>query len=230
MLFVSTSPELTVTIRHSLRRGFQNTLGQGDYEIVRPTLYANFKPKSLDFHQRIRADLRFKQINPTHPYGATPYRDGGIMGSQFSDEVMETMPEAFGGYDPVHMLGKFDTATDIRYEGQLDAETPTEADVRRLIESKLMSDSSLNGPQGFILLDDVVVERPWPNYPTEGQGRHMKIIAAVKEMGLDPATIIAFESSLEKPGEGVINGMKALLEERTAEDAEADALSAEIPA
>ncbi len=230
MLFVSVSPELTVTIRHSLRRAVVNTLGQSDYETARPTLYANFKPKSLDFAQRIRADLRFKQINPTHPYGATPYRDGGIMGSQFSDEVMETMPEAFGGYDPVHMLGKFDTASDIKYEGQLDSETPTEADVRRLVETKLMADSSLNGPQGFILLDDVAVAKPWPNYPVEGQGRHMRIIATVKEMGIDPAGIIAFESSLDKPGKGVIDAMRALLDERNAEDAEQDALSVEIPA
>lgn len=230
MLFVSVSPELTVSIRHSLRRAVVNTLGQADYEIARPTLYAQFKPKSLDFAQRVRADLRFKQLNPTHPYGATPFRDGGVMGSQFSDEIMESMPEAFGGYDPVHMLGKFDTATDIDYEGQLDVETPTKADVRKLIEDALMRDSSLNGPQGFILLDDVAIEKPWPNYPVEGQGRHMKIIAAVKEMGLDPAGIIAFESSLDKPGEGVINGMKALLDEQAAEDAEADALSASIPA
>lgn len=229
MLFVSTSPELTVTIRNSQRRAILNTLHQTEYETVRPTLYAQFKPKSLDFGQRIRADRRFREINPRHPYGATPFLQGGIMGSQFSDEVMPDQPESFLDYDPVHMLGKFDTATDIRYEGQLDGETPTEADVRALIESKLLADSSFNLTEsGFILLDGVTIEKPWPAYPVEGQGRHMTILAAVKDMGFDPLDIIAFESSQEKPGEGVIKSMEKLLEERNAQAVEDESLSAVI--
>lgn len=231
MLFVSSSSELSVTIRGSLRQSVVNTLGQAEGVIVRPMLYANFKPRALDFGQRQRADIAFKQINPKNPYGATPYLQNGIMGSQFSDEVMESAPEPFLDYDPIHQLGKFDTATDIDYAGQLGEDTPTEADVRRFVEQKMLADTSFNSPTGgFILLDGVVVALPWPNYPVEGAGRHKTIEMVVKQTGIDPRLVIAFESSQDKPGEGVISAMEALVGEFDADKAEENALSVEIPA
>lgn len=231
MLFVSANSELSVTIRNSLRADVLNALNQSERRIARPMLYANFRPQALDFGQRQRADIEFKRINPKNPYGATPYLQNGIMGSQFSDEVMESMPEPFLDYDPIHKLGKFDTATDIDFEGQLCDETPTEADVRKLVESKLLADSSFGAPtDGFILLDGVVVALPWPTYPVEGQGRHKTIESIVKQTGIDPRLVIAFESAQEKPGEGVISAMEALVSEFDADKAEENALSVEIPA
>lgn len=229
-LFVSVSPELEIVIRRDIPGTITNQYNQSESVVIRPVLYARFKPKALDAGQRVRADLAFTRLNPEHPYGATPYRDGSVMGSQFSDFIDEDSPEPYKGYNPIHQLGKFDTATDINYDGQLCDETPTEADVRKLVEKKLLADTSLNGPQGFILLDDVTIEKPWPSYPLEGQGRHKTIEKHVREGGYDPRIIIAFESSQEKPGEGVISTMEALLAEQAAEKDEQDSLGAVIPA
>lgn len=231
MLFVSSSSELSVTIRGSLRGDVVNTLNQAEQRIVRPMLYAHFKPRALDFGQRQRADIEFRRINPKNPYGATPYLQNGIMGSEFSDEVMSSMPEPFLDYDPIHKLGKFDTASDINFDGQLCPETPTNADVRRLVEEKLLADTSFGAPtEGFILLDSVVVALPWPTYPVTGAGRHKTIESIVKQTGIDPRKVIAFESAQDKPGEGVISAMEALIVEFDADKAEESALSVEIPA
>lgn len=229
-VYVSVSPELEVVIRSDIPGRFLNQYGLSQDTVVRPALYARFQPKRLSFSERTRADLAFKAISPDHPYGATPIQEGGIMSSFFAEEMIdEHNPEPIARYNPVHMLGRFDTATDIDYTGQLCDETPTEADVRALVESKLNADTSLNRPQGFILLDGVTAKKPWPNYPTEGQGRHMKIAAKVKEDGYSPAEIIAFEETLDKPGEGVINAMKSLLEEQESQAVEDESLSAVIP-
>lgn len=231
MLFVSVSPELEILIRPDVPGTVVNEYGQTVQTSLRPALYARFKPKALDAGQRARADTEFRRLNPEHPYGATPYRDGSVMGSQFADFIDDDEPEPYRGYDPIHQLGKFDTLVDIDYTGQPEALSPEgSAELRRLVESKLLADTSLNGPQGFILLDNVVIEKPWPAYPTEGQGRHERIEKHVREGGYDPNLVIAFESSQEKPGEGVIKRMEALLEEQKAVDAENAALGAEIPA
>lgn len=226
MLFVSVSPELEILIRPDIPGTVVNEYGQSVQTTIRPPLYARFKPKSLDAGQRARADSAFRRLNPEHPYGATPYRDGSVMGSQFADFIDDDDPEPYKGYDPIHQLGKFDTAIDIDYSGQPEPED----DLRALVEKKLLADTSLNGPQGFILLDAVVIEKPWPNYPLEGQGRHAKIEAAVRTLGIDPSVVIAFESTLEKPGAGVISAMEALLEEQKHQADEDAALGAEIPA
>lgn len=228
MIFVSKSPELTVNIRREAARQGVDQYGQTDRTILREALACNFKPKALDGFQRLRADVRFKQMNPGHPYGAQPLRDGGVMGSQFAEELIHpSMPETYVGYDPIHQLGKFDTAVDINYEGQIDVNTATEADVRALVEAELMKPS--NGfDSDYILLDAVIVAKPWPSYPSEGQGRHAKIAAVVREMGFDPREVIAYESAQEKPGVGVIAEMEKLVAEQAGVAAEENALSAVI--
>lgn len=226
MLFISKSPELTIVIRRDVSKNLTNSHGITEPMVVQPTLYANFKPKALDGYQRKRADERFRQLNPEHPYGATPYSDNGIMGSQFNEEeISPNQPESYKGFNPVHMLGRFDTSIDIVADGQ--PEEP--AEVRRIVEEFLLKpEKGLDDI--YILMDAVALEKPWPNYPLEGQGRHKTILAAVKTLGIDPGLVIAFEQAQEKPGAGVISEMEALVAEREAEDAEHAALGAEIPA
>lgn len=225
MLFVSKSPELELVIRRDVPGVRMNMHNQAEHFSQVPVVYARFKPKALDFNQRLRADLRFKQINPTHPYGATPYRDGSIMGSQFAEEdISPQQPEPFVGYDPIHQLGRFDTATDIDAMGQPE----DAAEIRRFVEEKMLTPlCGLNDL--YILLDDVTLEKPWPSYPLEGQGRHKTIAATVKQLGLNPLDVIAFERAQEKPGVGVISELEALVAERVAEQDEQDALGAVIP-
>jgi hypothetical protein len=225
MLFVSKSPELSIVVRRDVVRNVVNTHGQTEAQSVVPVLYANFVPKALSGPQRTRADARFRQINPTHPYGATPYSDPGIMGSQFNEEeISPSQPEAFVGFSPVHMLGKFDTAVDINYAGQPEPE----AEVRKMVEEfLLLPEKGLNDI--YILLDGVSLEKPWPNYPLEGQGRHKTIEAAVRQLGIDPRIVVEFEEAQETPGTGVISTMQALIAEFDSERAEHDALSAVIP-
>lgn len=224
MLFVSKSPELSLVVRRDTVANAVNSHGQIEPQTIVPVLYANFVPKSLTGPQRTKADARFRELNPSHPYGATPYSDAGIMGSQFNEEeISEHQPEAYVGFSPVHMLGRFDTMRDINYAGQPEPE----GEVRRLVEEFLLQPA--NGLDDiYILLDAVVLEKPWPNYPLEGQGRHKAIEATVKATGIDPRVVIAFEEAQEAPGTGVISTMQALLAEFDAEQAELDALGAVI--
>jgi len=225
MLFVSKSPEHRINIRREVSQHGQNVHGQMDSLEIQPQLAVQFQPKRLSGPERERADARFKQLNPQNPYGAMPYRDNNIMGSQFNEEeVSPDMPEPYVGFDPKHMLGSFNTATDIEADGQ-----PEEyAELRRMIEERLLLPiTGINDT--YILLDDVTVEKPWPSYPLEGQGRHLAIKAFVEKGGFDPNLVIMFEQAQDSPGLGVITAMEALLAERDAERAEDDALSARVP-
>lgn len=224
MLFVSKSPELSLVVRRDRVANAVNSHGQVEPQTLVPVLYANFVPKSLTGPQRTKADARFRELNPSHPYGATPYSDPGIMGSQFNEEeISEHQPEAYVGFSPVHMLGRFDTKLDLNASGQPE----DEAEVRKIVEEFLLDPAhGLNDI--YILLDDVVLEKPWPNYPLEGQGRHKAIEATVKQTGIDPRIVIQFEESQDVPGTGVISTMQALLAEFDAEQAELDALGAVI--
>lgn len=224
--FVSKSPELTIVIRRDVVAQGVNSHGQIEPQTVQPVLYANFRPKALSGPERTRADARFRQINPSHPYGAIPYADNNIMGSQFNEEeISPNQPESYVGFNPVHMLGKFDTATDINASGH--PETPEE--LRRVVEEFLLQ--PIHGLDDlYILLDDVRLEKPWPDYPLEGQGRHARIEAVLRSTGIDPKKVIEFEEAQEKPGEGVIKAARGLLESYAAEQAEVDSLGAEIPA
>jgi hypothetical protein len=228
MLFVSRKPEYETVVRPDIPGQRVNQYGMTENFEHRPALVVRFIPKQLTPAQRIRADLEFRRINPTSPYGATPYQDDGVMGSQFAEYIDDAEP--FKGYNPSFMLGKFDTATDIIYAGQPEAQTEEgKAELRKMVETHLQHlDSSLN--VDYILLDGVTLEKPWPNYPLDGQGRHNAIAAAVKTLGLDPRVVIEFEQSQDKPGVGVISAMEALIGEFDETKKEDDALSASIPA
>jgi hypothetical protein len=221
MFFVSRKPDYQTYVRGDIPGTRVNQYGQSENFQHRPALLVQFVPKQLTPAQRIRADLEFRRINPVAPYGATPYQDDGVMGSQFAEYIDGAEP--FKGYNPSFMLGKFDTAKDIDYTGQPEPE----AEIRKMVEDHLLhGDSSLN--IDYILLDGVTLEKPWPNYPLEGQGRHNAIASAVRTLGLDPRIVIEFEQSQEKPGQGVISAMEALVGEFDAEKAEEDALSVPV--
>lgn len=223
MLFISRKPEYETVVRPDIPGQRVNEYGQTQNYEHRPALIVRFIPKQLSPGQRIRADLRFREINRESPYGATPYQDSGVMGSQFAEYIDGAEP--FKGYDPSFMLGKFDTATDIVYAGQPE----DQAVVRKMVEDHLLTvDSALN--VDYILLDGVQLEKPWPEYPVDGQGRHAKIEAVLKATGIDPRIVIEFEQSQEKPGAGVIAAAEALISEHDAAKEEEDALSAHIPA
>lgn len=227
-LWISRKPEYETVVRPDIPGQRVNQYGLTENFEHRPALVVRFIPKQLTPAQRIRADLRFREINPVSPYGATPYQDDGVMGSQFADYIDDAEP--FKGYNPSFMLGKFDTATDINYAGQPEAETPEgKARLRKMVENHLENvDSAKN--VDFILLDGVTLTAPWPNYPLEGQGRHKTIEAALRATGIDPRVVIEFEQSQDKPGAGVIATAEALIAEFDETKAEDAALGAEIPA
>lgn len=223
MLFISRKPEYETVVRRDIAGQRVNEYGQSEAYEHRPALVVKFIPKQLTPGQRIRADLRFREINRDSPYGATPYQEGGVMGSQFAEYIDGAEP--FKGYDPSFMLGKFDTAVDINYDGQ-----PEDAAVvRKMVEDHLLTvDSSLG--VDYILLDGVTLTPPWPTYPLDGQGRHKTIESVLRATGMDPRVVIEFEQSQEKPGTGVIATAEALIAEFDDSKAEEEALGAVIPA
>lgn len=227
MFFVSRKPEYETVVRPDIPGQRVNQYGMTENFEHRPALVVRFVPKQLTPAQRIRADLEFRRINPTSPYGATPYQDDGVMGSQFAEFIDDAEP--FKGYNPSFMLGKFDTATDITYAGQPEAETEDgKALLRKMVENHLQTvDSSLG--VDYILLDGVTLTAPWPSYPLEGQGRHKTIEAVLRSTGMDPRIVIEFEQSQDKPGAGVIATAEALISEFDEAKAEEDSLSAVIP-
>lgn len=223
MLFISRKPEYETIVRRDIPGSRTNEYGQSEQYEHRPALIVKFIPKAITPAQRIRADLRFREINPKSPYGATPYQDDGVMGAQFAEYIDGAEP--FKGYNPSFMLGKFDTATDIAYEGQPESRD----EIRKMVENHLLTvDSSLN--VDYILLDGVTLTPPWPSYPLEGQGRHKTIEAVLRSTGMDPRIVVEFEQSQEKPGVGVIAMAEAMIGEFDESKAEDESLSAVIPA
>lgn len=220
MLFVSRFSNLTVDIRPALVTRGENELGQIQMITVRPNLSADFRPMMLTEAQRIIAVRMFTEINPKAPWGAVPYAEGGVMGQEFGDLIMDT--ESYAGYNPAFNLAKYDTRTDIPFDLQ-GAHTEKEiADLKALVEERLLTTDYLN--VDYVRLDESL-PKPWPNFPMEtGPGIANKIVAAAKEFGIPFFTILEFEKTQDKPREYVVTAIEAEIAKTRAAEAERAAL------
>lgn len=224
MLFVSRFSNLIITIRPALVKRAENELGQLVQDTIRPVLQAQFQPMRLTEPQRIIAVRMFTDLNPKAPWGAVPYEQGGVMGQEFGDLIMDT--ESYAGYNPAFNLAKFDTATDIPFDLQ-GCETEKECtELKRLTESILLGTDYLN--VDYVRLDEAL-PKPWPNYPMEtGPGVAKKIVTAAREFGISFDDIIDFEKTQDKPRQYVIAEIELELAKVKAADAERAALGAVI--
>lgn len=226
MLFVMYGTNGSIPIRNAKIRKYENEDGKLVTDIERPVFLANFRPQAMTELQRVIAVKEFTLRNPKSPFGATPYSQSDVMGSEFATE--DTKPNSpYTGHNPAFELSRFDTREDIPYEEQGAFTDEEKAELKAFTE-KVLLDKLQYG--GYIRLDDSL-PKPWPNYPMEqGPGVAQKIIAAAREFGIPLADVIEFEKTQEKPREGVLSMAQAEIDKACAEAAEDQALSAVIPA
>lgn len=224
MLFVSRFSNLIITIRPALVKRAENEIGQTIQDTIRPVLQAQFQPMKLTEAQRIIAVRMFTDLNPKHPWGAVPYEQGGVMGQEFGDLIMDT--ESYAGYNPAFNLAKYDTRVDIPYDLQGCETAEEQKALKFLVEGVLLGTDYLN--VDYVRLDEAL-PKPWPNFPMEtGPGVAKKIVSAAREFGIPFESIVEFERTQDKPREYVIAELEVELAKVRAAEAERAALGAVV--
>lgn len=224
MLFVSRFSNLNIVVRPALVQRGENEMGQVQMYTVRPQLDAQFRPMLLTEPQRIIAVRMFTNLNPKSPWGAVPYEIGGVMGQEFGDLIMDT--ESYSGFNPAFNLARFDTAQDIPFDLQLANTEQEQAELRKIVEERLLSTDYLN--VDYVRLDESL-PKPWPNFPMEtGPGVAKKIVASAREFGISFAEIVEFEKTQDKPRTYVIAEIELELAKQRAAEAERAALGAVV--
>jgi hypothetical protein len=224
MLFVARFSNLTVTVRPALIRREKNELDQIVSHVERPALDVDFMARAMTEPQRIIAVRMFTAINPKAPWGSAPYAEGGSMGQEFGDLIMDV--ERYAGYNPAFNLSKYNTATDVPYEAQLAFSDEERDDLRKLVETTLLTHPELG--REFVRLDETL-PKPWPAYPLEmAPGVGKKIVALGRDFGIPMVEILEFEKTQDKPRPVVIAEVEAELAKIAAAEAEREALGAVI--
>lgn len=226
MLFVMYGTNGSVPVRTAKVRKVADHNDQVETIVDRPLFMADFRPGVMTELQRQIAVTEFKRRNPKSPFGATPYAEDNVMGTEYATE--DTMPNSqYTGFDPAFSISRFDTREDIPYEEQGAFTDEEKAELKEFTERVLLEKMKFGG---FFRLDDSL-PKPWANYPDEnGPGVAQKIIATAREIGMPLETVIEYERYSESPKQGVISMATAELEKVRVEAFEAKALSAQIPA
>lgn len=226
MLFVTYGTNVSIPIRNAKIRKVADQNDQMETITDRPLFMADFRAQAMTETQRVIAVREFKLRNPKAPFGATPYSEDNVMGAEFATE--DTMPNSrYTGHDPAFELSRFDTREDIPYEEQGCFTDEERAELKAFTEKVLLEKLQYGG---YIRLDDSL-PKPWPTYPMEnGAGVAQEIISTAKKIGVSMETIIEFEKTQQDPKPGVLSMAQAEIDKDRAEAAEADALSASIPA
>lgn len=102
-------------------------------------------------------------------------------------------------YDPTMHFGFFDSSW-----------IPDET--RRLEAEAGLANHGLNGIE-YVEVVAEALPAPWPTYDKIGQGAVAKIPATVKDLGLDPYTVYAYEAAT-KNREGVLASLQKLADEQ----------------
>lgn len=225
MLFVMYGTNGSVPIRTAKVRKVADHNDQVETITDRPLFMADFRPAAMTELQRQIAVAEFKRRNPKAPFGATPYAEDNVMGTEYATE--DTMPNSqYTGFDPAFSISRFDTREDIPYEEQGAYTDAEKAELKAFTERVLLEKMQYGG---FFRLDDSL-PKPWANYPEEnGAGVAQKIIATAREVGIPLETIIEYETYAEKPKQGVISMATAELEKERSDAFEAKQLSATVP-
>lgn len=119
------------------------------------------------------------------------------------------------GYDITQKMSTFDTTQ----QGW----TPEEQkEAERLLD--------MNAGVDYFKVGKTKVAPPWPSYDEmrQGQGSHQRVYQQVKDLGYNPAMIVAYEEQMDDPKQGIINMMGKLHEEIVAEQAEREALTTRV--
>lgn len=201
---------------------------------VNPGVVISFKAGMCKPADLRRMDRKFRDLNPTNPYGSVPYGEAAILGAEFTDNIFEDI--AIQGWDAFSRISMFDTERDIQdidyvngaeIYGQPDSPAFREK-MRADVETFLL-EHQLRGVE--ILLDeDAPSVKPWPNYPagTCNGGQIQQVLATVKAMGIDPLIVLSFEQEHENR-KGLVAALQAVVDESQAEVAELDSLSLPTP-
>lgn len=119
------------------------------------------------------------------------------------------------GYDITQKMSTFDT----EWPGWSKED---KAEAERLLDA--------GAGQDYFKVGKTRVEPPWATYDEmrKGQGGYMKVIQFVKDGGYNPAAVLAYEEQLERPFDGIVNGLREYIDEILADQRDQEALTTQV--
>jgi hypothetical protein len=213
MLYVSKYAQLRVPILLEKKKFLgQNTYGAPEWAVEIPHFTAEFLPVAeggppLLYRDRLAAYQHFAGPNGRLFQGSAD-RDDGI-----SQEI-----GLYEGSQEEYLLGAFDTE---RLSPVQVADSLMVFDqFKTLVETRLREIGEASQWQDFVQIGPEILKPPWPSYE---ETHHNQVLGLVKQLGLAPLDVAAYERARDKPRESVLSQLEAYASElqRAASDAAA---------
>lgn len=200
MRILSKIKNYRVTARSEKKTKGQNAAGILETHILEPELTLEFKHGALTASEVAFALAHWNagrsRPGDMSPYAAEAWGAHPSTTAEPYDTGFETGVTI--AWHPAMNLSVFDTAW-------------LEPADREYVENWINSGGFESGGDA-IVYEPPVLRAPWPAYDKIGQGAAAKIPATVRDLGLDPSYVIAYEEQ-NKNRDGVIAALKALLVE-----------------
>lgn len=211
MRFVSKYARFGFNVRGGSMRWVRDSSGNERQISNGDDIYLTFKPGLLRAEEHETAVELFTNVNPLHPFGASPKMHDDVISAQEALAEGEAH-NAHDGFMPFQRIGVFDTDDPQQCPGAW----------KEAAEEGLLKASEFG--VDLFRIDNYGLKAPWPSYPTEANASAAGIINFAKQAGFDLEKVLRYEQATTQR-KGLTAALETAIAEQQAERSEEQALA-----